>query len=75
MLMVAADEGWREQSTEHFAAVVALGIRHGLVVVTKTDLADPTPAVDAARRRLSDTQLADAEVVAVSAVTGNGIPE
>ena len=29
MLVVAADEGWREQSSEHLAAADALGIDHG----------------------------------------------
>ncbi|HET7802516.1 MAG TPA: GTP-binding protein, partial [Humibacillus xanthopallidus] len=45
VLVVAADEGWRRQSAEHLAAVDALGISHGLLVVTRSDLADPGPAV------------------------------
>src|SRR5581483_3496162 len=44
MFVVAADEGWRAQSEEHLAAVDALQIRHGLLVVTRADLADPEPA-------------------------------
>jgi selenocysteine-specific elongation factor len=40
LVVVAADEGWREQSAEHLAAVDALGVRHGLVAVTRSDLAD-----------------------------------
>ena len=36
LLVVAADEGWRRQSAEHLAAVDALGISHGLVVVTRS---------------------------------------
>lgn len=41
LFVVAADEGWRQQSDEHLAAVDALGLRHGLLVVTRSDLADP----------------------------------
>ena len=41
LFVVAADEGWRQQSGEHLAAVDALGLRHGLLVVTRSDLADP----------------------------------
>src|ERR1700682_2406695 len=44
MFVVAADGGWMPQSAEHLAAVDALGVRHGLLVVTRSDLADPGPA-------------------------------
>ena len=44
LLVVAADEGWREQSAEHLAAVDALSVRYGLVAVTRSDLADPWTA-------------------------------
>ena len=46
LFTVAADEGWMPQSEEHLAAVDALGITHGLLAVTRSDLADPAgPAV------------------------------
>ena len=41
LFVVAADGGWMPQSAEHLAAVDALGVRHGLLVVTRADLADP----------------------------------
>ena len=44
LLVVAADGGWMPQSAEHLAAVDALGVRHGLVAVTRCDLAGPGPA-------------------------------
>ena len=50
LLVVAADEGWRRQSAEHLAAVDALGLGHGLLVVTRSDLADPGPALAQAAR-------------------------
>ena len=44
LFVVAADEGWMPQSAEHLAALDALGVRHGLLAVTRSDLADPGPA-------------------------------
>jgi selenocysteine-specific elongation factor len=73
LFVVAADDGWMPQSSEHLAALDALGVRHGLVVVTRSDLADPTPALQEARRQLAGTSLAGATAVAVSARTGAGM--
>ncbi|NNM45416.1 selenocysteine-specific translation elongation factor [Knoellia koreensis] len=75
MVVVAADEGWRQQSSEHLAAIDALGVRHGLLVVTRSDLADPAPALADARARIAATSLGDVEAVAVSARTGAGLEE
>jgi len=75
LLVVAADEGWMPQSAEHLAALDALGVRHGLLVVTRSDLADPAAATAEARRALATTSLRAVESVAVSAVTGAGLPE
>ena len=74
VFVVAADEGWRQQSTEHLAAVHALGIRRGLLVVTRSDLADPGAALADGRARIARTSLGDVEAVAVSALTGEGMP-
>src|SRR6187397_800988 len=41
MLVVAADDGPRAQTTEHLALLDALRIGHGLAVVTKADVAGP----------------------------------
>ncbi|WP_344809711.1 selenocysteine-specific translation elongation factor [Microlunatus ginsengisoli] len=82
MLVVAADEGWRAQTVEHVAILDSLDVRHGLVVVTRSDLADPATALAESRRRLAETSLgagsgtgATVAAVAVSAVTGAGLPE
>src|SRR5918997_3401450 len=40
LFVVAANEGWKPQSAEHLAIVDVLGIRHGVVVLTKSDLVD-----------------------------------
>ncbi|MFI5489554.1 selenocysteine-specific translation elongation factor [Micromonospora echinaurantiaca] len=75
LVVVAADEGWMPQSTEHLAALDALGVSYGLLVVTRADLADPGPALARARAELAVTSLGAVEAVAVSAVTGAGLPE
>ncbi len=63
VFVVAATEGWMPQSEEHLAALDALGVRHGLVVISKADLADPGAAVAQVSERLAATSLADARVV------------
>jgi selenocysteine-specific elongation factor len=75
LLVVAADGGWMPQSAEHLAAIDAVGIRHGLLAVTRCDLADPGPATRQALDLISGTSLGPTEAVAVSAVTGAGLPE
>lgn len=75
LLVVAADEGWRRQTGEHVAALDALGVRHGLVAVTRSDLADPGPATAQVAERLAATTLAGSPAVAVSGTTGAGLDE
>ncbi|MEV4662927.1 selenocysteine-specific translation elongation factor [Micromonospora echinofusca] len=75
LIVVAADEGWMPQSTEHLAALDALGVAYGLLVVTRADLADPGPATAQARAELAATSLGGLDAVAVSAVTGAGLPQ
>jgi selenocysteine-specific elongation factor len=75
LFTVAADEGWMPQSEEHLAAVHALGISHGLLAITRADLADPADAMRQARERIAATSLGQVEAVAVSAVSGAGLPE
>jgi selenocysteine-specific elongation factor len=75
LFVVAADEGWMPQSAEHLAALDALGVRNGLLVVTRADLADPAPALEQAKLKIADTSLGEVEAVAVSALTGQGLPE
>ncbi len=73
LLVVAADEGWMPQSAEHVDACLALGVRHGLLVISRCDLLDPEPARDEVRAELAGTALAGLPAVGVSAVTGLGM--
>jgi len=75
LLVIAADEGWAAQTDEHVRALHALGVRHGLIAVTRIDLADPTPAMAQARQRLAPTTLAGIPAVGVSGETGAGLAE
>ncbi|MBV8682697.1 MAG: selenocysteine-specific translation elongation factor [Caulobacteraceae bacterium] len=76
ILVVAADDGCKPQTLEHLAILDLLGVRRGLVALTKADLvtADRLAAVtDEVQTILGGSTLADAEVMPVSAVTGEGI--
>ena len=78
LLVVAADEGPMPQTREHLAILDLLGVRHGVLVITKQDLVDDeTLAVvsDEAREALRGTSLEGSPLVACSAVTHEGIDE
>src|SRR5690242_7373311 len=70
LMTVAADDGVMPQTREHAAVLRALGIGTGVVAVTKIDLADSEIAMLEASELLPA-----AEVVAVSARTGEGLDE
>lgn len=75
--VVAADEGWQAQSSDHRDAVAALGIEYGVVVISRTDRAPGQvgEVLARTRRELAGTGLADAPAVAVSAIEGTGLTE
>ncbi len=70
LMTVAADDGVMPQTREHAAVLAGLGVRSGVVAVTKSDVLDPAPASEEAAGLLPD-----APVVAVSARTGQGLDE
>ncbi len=76
MFVVAATEGWKPQSEEHLRILQLLGLQHGLIALTKTDLVDDDwreLQIMDIRDRLAGTFLADAAIVPVSTVTADGI--
>src|SRR6266566_3669817 len=78
MLVVAADDGPRAQTIEHLELLDALGIDDGLAVVTKIDAVSPervAEVIDETTLLLARTGLAGSGVLAVSAVSGAGLPE
>ena len=76
LFVVAADEGWMPQSEEHLAVLDLLGVDRGVVALTKTDRVD-VDLVELAtleiEEHLEGTSMAGAEIVPVSAQTGEGI--
>ena len=78
MLVVAADEGVMPQTREHFDICKLLGIKAGLVALTKSDLADPE-TLELAKLDVAElvggSFLEDAPVIPVSSKTGEGIEE
>ena len=76
MLVVAADDGPRAQTLEHLALLDALGISHGLAVVTKVDAVSRDRVVEViaeVERLLAATSLADSQVLPASGTTGEGL--
>lgn len=73
LLVVAADDPWMPQAAEHLAALDALGVERGVVAVTRSDLADPQETIARVGREISSTSLHGAPIIAVSAVTGEGM--
>ena len=55
VMVIAATEGVRAQTIEHARILEALDVRRGLVVITKTDMAAPAPAIAAAQELLPGT--------------------
>src|SRR5450755_2835437 len=78
LLVVAADESVMPQTREHFEIVRLLGIRRGLVAVTKTDRVDKDllgVTVSDVRDLVAGSFLENAPIVPVSSKTGDGLPE
>jgi selenocysteine-specific elongation factor len=78
VLIVAADDSVMPQTREHLEILRLLGLRHGLIALTKADLVDDTTrevvTLDI-RELVKGTFLEDAPIVPTSAVTGLGVPE
>jgi len=77
-MVIAADEGVMPQTREHMEICTLLGVKHGVVVLTKTDLVDEEwleLVIEDIRDFVRGTFLEKAPIVTVSSVTGDGIPE
>ncbi len=78
LLVIASDEGIMPQTREHFDILCLLGIRELIVVISKAEMAD-RDILDLVREDvnglLSCSSYADAPVLEVSALTGQGISQ
>ncbi len=75
IFVVAADDGIMPQTHEHLQILTLMGLRHGLVALTKIDLVPPERRAEVAaelRRLLSGTFLENAPICPMSNITGEG---
>jgi selenocysteine-specific elongation factor len=78
MLIVAADESVMPQTREHFQICRLLEVPAGVIVLTKSDVADQEMQDLAAlevREMVADSFLADAPIIPTSSVTGRGLED
>jgi selenocysteine-specific elongation factor len=78
LLVIAADESIKPQTREHFDICKLLGVKHGVVALTKSDLVDDsglTLAQLEIEEYVRGSFLEGSAIVPVSAKTGAGIPE
>jgi selenocysteine-specific elongation factor len=78
LFVVAATEGWKPQSEEHLRILELLGVRHGLIALTKVGLVDDEWQELAALEiadHVAGTFLEGAPVVPVDAPTGLGLDD
>jgi len=76
LLIIAADDSIMPQTREHLEILKLLGIRHGIIALTKADLVDPT-TLEVVELEIRDlvmgSFLEDAPIIATSAHTGLGL--
>ncbi len=78
MLVVACDDAVMLQTREHFEVLRLLGVDHGLIVLTKADVADADMreiAREDVAQLVRGTPWESAPVLTVSAHNGEGMPE
>ena len=78
IFVVAADDGIMPQTREHLHILTLMGLRHGLVALTKVDLVDAARrdfVIQDLRRLLADTFLAGAAICPVSTITCEGFDD
>ncbi len=76
--IIAADEGIMPQTVEHFDICKLLGVRDGLIILTKKDMVEPEwleMVEEEVREFFRNSFLEDAPILSVSSVTGEGIEE
>lgn len=78
LFIVAADEGWQEQSVDHRDAVNAFGITDVVIAMTRADRADEQQRIQTRAqiaREIAGTTLEKAPVIEVSARSGEGLDD
>jgi selenocysteine-specific elongation factor len=76
LFVVAADDGWMPQSEEHLHILSYLGIERGIIALTKSDLCEDVAFTsEFVRECLQESVFAEAPIVPVSTVTGDGLDD
>lgn len=79
LFVVAGTEGWKPQSEEHLRILELVGVRHGVIALTKVDVLDDADLVELATldvaEHVAGTFLEGAPIVPVAAPAGRGIDE
>ena len=77
LLVIAADDGIMPQTKEHLHILTLLGVRHGIIALTKTDIPEDRDWIDLVELEIqdlvADTFLEDALIIRTSIETGEGI--
>jgi selenocysteine-specific elongation factor len=78
LLVIAADSGIMPQTIEHVNIITALGIKNGIIALTKVDLVDEELAEMAKfeiMEFLNNTPLKNIPIIGVSSTSGQGLSE
>ena len=75
VLAVAADQGPMPQTREHLAILSLLGLRGGVIALTRADLGVKLGVEEQVRALVKGTFLENAPIIPTSAVTGEGLEE
>ncbi|MFC1628446.1 selenocysteine-specific translation elongation factor [Gemmatimonadota bacterium] len=79
LFVIASDESVKPQTLEHLEILTLLGVEHGVIALTKVDLVEDHELVELVTEEVRDlvagTFLADASIVPVSSITGEGLDE
>lgn len=76
LLVISADEGIRAQTREHLDILGLIGVSHGLVALTKSDLVDGEYlelVIEEVREELRGTFLEGSEIIPVSSYSGSNL--
>jgi len=75
LFVIAADQGPMPQTREHLAILSLLGVKGGVVALTRADLGEKPGVREQIAALVKGTFLEGASVIPVSAVTGQGLTE
>jgi len=78
LFIIAADDGPMPQTAEHLAILDLLGVKRGIVALTKTARVSESRVLEVqaqCRRLLAGPSLANIDIIPLSALTGSGVDE